>query len=198
MSDFLLELLCEEIPARMQDKASADLARLFAEETAKAGLAIQAEQVWATPRRLALIARGLPAATAAVAEETKGPKTSAPDQAIDGFLRKTGLTRDQLVEPRFTHIQQDEQEIGCRAVDLLLAQIEGRPSPSQSIVPHRLVDGRSRREVVQREGIAILTPEATLLVLPDLRPSEGLHPHSCQAGQLVTSPLPRQHRPPPR
>jgi len=98
MSDFLLELLCEEIPARMQDKASADLARLFAEETAKAGLAIQAEQVWATPRRLALIARGLPAATAAVAEETKGPKTSAPDQAIDGFLRKTGLTRDQLVE----------------------------------------------------------------------------------------------------
>jgi len=47
--------------------------------------------------------------------------------------------RDQLVEPRFTHIQQDEQEIGCRAVDLLLAQIEGRQSPSQSIVPHRLV-----------------------------------------------------------
>lgn len=98
MSDFLLELLCEEIPARMQDKASADLARLFAEEMAKAGLAIQAEQVWATPRRLALIARGLPEATAAVSEETKGPRTTAPDQAVEGFLRKTGLVREQLVE----------------------------------------------------------------------------------------------------
>src|SRR3954451_24975934 len=98
MSDFLLELLCEEIPARMQDKASADLARLFAEETARAGLAIQAEQVWATPRRLGLIARGLPAGTAAGAAETKGPKTPGTGEAIDGFLRKTVLTRDQLFE----------------------------------------------------------------------------------------------------
>jgi glycyl-tRNA synthetase beta chain len=96
--DFLLELLSEEIPARMQEKASADLARLFEAEIAKAGLTAQAVETYATPRRLALIARGLPAATQAVSEETKGPKTSAPPQALEGFLRKTGLTREQLVE----------------------------------------------------------------------------------------------------
>ena len=62
-TDFLLELLSEEIPARMQEKASADLQRLFEAEIAKAGLAAEGIEVYATPRRLALIARGLPAAT---------------------------------------------------------------------------------------------------------------------------------------
>src|SRR3546814_5105518 len=52
--------------------------------------------IWSTPRRLALIARGLPDATAAVSEELKGPRTSAPPQALDGFLRKTGMTQAQL------------------------------------------------------------------------------------------------------
>lgn len=98
MADFLLELLSEEIPARMQEKASADLQRLFDAEIAKAGLTAEEIEVYATPRRLALIARGLPAATEAVSEETKGPKSSAPPQALEGFLRKTGLTREQLVE----------------------------------------------------------------------------------------------------
>ena len=60
MSDFLLELLSEEIPARMQDKARADLARLFEEQLAEAGLKAEAIETYATPRRLALIARGLP------------------------------------------------------------------------------------------------------------------------------------------
>jgi glycyl-tRNA synthetase beta chain len=98
MTDFLLELLSEEIPARMQAKASADLARLFEAELGKAGLAAGGLETYATPRRLALIARNLPAETAAVREETKGPRSSAPPQALEGFLRKTGLTQDQLVE----------------------------------------------------------------------------------------------------
>ena len=98
MSDFLLELLSEEIPARMQAKARGDLARLFGEQLAAAGLAAQAVETYATPRRLALIARGLPAETEAASEELKGPRTSAPPQALEGFLRKTGLARDQLVE----------------------------------------------------------------------------------------------------
>ncbi|QTH22269.1 glycine--tRNA ligase subunit beta [Rhizorhabdus wittichii] len=98
MADFLLELLSEEIPARMQEKASADLARLFTEELAKAGLKPDGITSYVTPRRLALIAHGLPIETAAVSEELKGPKASAPPQALEGFLRKTGLTREQLVE----------------------------------------------------------------------------------------------------
>ncbi len=96
MSDFLLELRCEEIPARMQLKASEDLARLFTEELAKAGLTPAAIESFVTPRRLALIARDLPLETQAVSEEHKGPRTSAPPQALEGFLRKTGLTQDQL------------------------------------------------------------------------------------------------------
>ena len=96
--DFLLELLSEEIPARMQARASADLARLFGEQLAAAGLAAERIETLATPRRLALIARGLAAETAAVREEVKGPRSSAPPQALEGFLRKTGLTHEALVE----------------------------------------------------------------------------------------------------
>src|SRR3954466_4831970 len=98
MPDFLLELLSEEIPARMQAKASADLARLFEAELGKAGLRAGAVETYATPRRLALIARNLPPPTEPVREEVKGPRASAPPQALEGFLRKTGLTREQLEE----------------------------------------------------------------------------------------------------
>lgn len=98
MSDFLLELRCEEIPARMQAGARADLEKLFRKEMDAAGVAVSEVIVWSTPRRLALIARGLPAATAAVSEEVKGPRVGAPPQALEGFLRKTGLTEDQLIE----------------------------------------------------------------------------------------------------
>ncbi len=98
MTDFLLELRSEEIPARMQAKAREDLAKLFTAELAKAGIATGALVTYATPRRLTLIARDLPLETAAVSEEVKGPKTSAPPQALEGFLRKTGLTREQLVD----------------------------------------------------------------------------------------------------
>ncbi|MGN6817540.1 MAG: glycine--tRNA ligase subunit beta, partial [Sphingomonas sp.] len=98
MTDFLLELRSEEIPARMQDKARDDLARLFTAELDKTGLRADAIVTFATPRRLALIARDLPEATEAVSEEIKGPRANAPEQALEGFLRKTGLTRDALVE----------------------------------------------------------------------------------------------------
>ncbi len=97
-ADFLLELRSEEIPARMQAGARADLEKLFRREMQAAGLAVGALTVWSTPRRLTLVAKGLPLATEAVSEETKGPRTSAPEQALEGFLRKTGLARDQLTE----------------------------------------------------------------------------------------------------
>ncbi|MFZ5666492.1 MAG: glycine--tRNA ligase subunit beta [Pseudomonadota bacterium] len=96
MTDFLLELLSEEIPARMQAKARADLEKLFADQLAAAGLKAESLQTFSTPRRLALIARGLPETTEAVSEELKGPPADAPDAAVEGFLRKAGLTRDAL------------------------------------------------------------------------------------------------------
>ncbi|WP_249505276.1 glycine--tRNA ligase subunit beta [Sphingomonas glaciei] len=82
----------------MQARARNDLARMFAEELAKAGLEAEEIETFATPRRLGLIARALPLATAAFSEELKGPRSSAPPQALEGFLRKTGLTQDQLVD----------------------------------------------------------------------------------------------------
>jgi glycyl-tRNA synthetase beta chain len=96
MSDFLLELRSEEIPARMQAGARAELEKLFRREMDAAGVSVGEITVWSTPRRLALIARGLPEATEAVSEEAKGPPEGAPDQAVEGFCRKNGIARDQL------------------------------------------------------------------------------------------------------
>ena len=95
--DFLLELRCEEIPARMQEKARADLAALFEARLKALSLPFEAIESFATPRRLALIVRGVAPETAAMTEERKGPRADAPAPAIEGFLRSTGLTREQLV-----------------------------------------------------------------------------------------------------
>jgi glycyl-tRNA synthetase beta chain len=97
-ADFLLELRCEEIPARMQAGARASLKKMFEAELADAEIRAEAIEVYSTPRRLALIARDLPLGSQARSEEIKGPRTSAPDQAVEGFLRKTGLKREQLEE----------------------------------------------------------------------------------------------------
>ncbi len=96
MADFLLELLSEEIPARMQKGARAELEKLFRREMDASGVAVGDLTVWSTPRRLALIARDLPTETEAVHDEAKGPPEGAPDQAVDGFCRKNGVTRDKL------------------------------------------------------------------------------------------------------
>jgi glycyl-tRNA synthetase beta chain len=96
--DFLLELRSEEIPARMQEKARADLAALFEARLQALNLPFERIESYATPRRLALIVRGVAEMTAAASEERKGPRADAPAQAIEGFLRKTGLAREQLVE----------------------------------------------------------------------------------------------------
>ena len=98
MPQLLLELFSEEIPARMQQGAARDLERMAAERLKAAGLTYEALTTFAGPRRLTLVVEGLPAATPDREEELKGPRTSAPEQALDGFLRKTGLTKDQLSE----------------------------------------------------------------------------------------------------
>ncbi|MDE1466693.1 glycine--tRNA ligase subunit beta [Aurantiacibacter sp. D1-12] len=124
MSDFLLELRCEEIPARMQAGARAELEKLFRREMDASGVAVGELTVWSTPRRLALIARELPEATEAVSEEAKGPPVGAPDQAVDGFCRKNGVTRDDLevrdVKGRETYFA--VKNIPGRAMSDLLAE----------------------------------------------------------------------------
>ncbi|WEK38612.1 MAG: glycine--tRNA ligase subunit beta [Candidatus Brevundimonas colombiensis] len=98
MPQLLLEIFSEEIPARMQQGAARDLERMATERLKAAGLTWDALTTYAGPRRLTLVIDGLPAATPDREEEVKGPKASAPPQALEGFLRKTGLSREQLVE----------------------------------------------------------------------------------------------------
>jgi glycyl-tRNA synthetase beta chain len=98
MPQFLLELFSEEIPARMQSQAARDLARLAEERLKAAGLAYDSLKTYAGPRRLTLVIEGLPAAQEDRSEEVKGPRANAPEQALQGFLRKTGLTRKDLFE----------------------------------------------------------------------------------------------------
>lgn len=96
MPDLLIELFSEEIPARMQDKAASDLQKLITDGLVEAGLTYKAAAAFSTPRRLTLSVEDLLAASKPQREERKGPKVGAPDQAIDGFLRGAGLTRDDL------------------------------------------------------------------------------------------------------
>ncbi|WP_225768677.1 glycine--tRNA ligase subunit beta [Inquilinus sp. Marseille-Q2685] len=95
MAEFLLELFSEEIPARMQARAAEDLKTLVTYALKAAGLTFDRAEAFVTPRRLALVVDGLPAARPDVVEERKGPKVDAPQQAIDGFLKSTGLTLDR-------------------------------------------------------------------------------------------------------
>lgn len=96
MPDLLLELLSEEIPARMQPRARADLQKLVTDGLVEAGLTYSAAQAFSTPRRLALAVQGLSARSRDVREERKGPRVDAPEAAVEGFLRATGLARDAL------------------------------------------------------------------------------------------------------
>ena len=98
MPQLLIELFSEEIPARMQAQAAKDFERLAREKLAAEGLLPEALTTFAGPRRLTLVAEGLAASQPDRHEEVKGPRTNAPEQALDGFLRKNGLTKDQLTE----------------------------------------------------------------------------------------------------
>ncbi len=98
MADLLLELFSEEIPARMQARAAEDLKKLVTNRLVEAGLTYASAASFATPRRLCLTVEGLSAESPNTREERKGPRADAPAKALEGFLRSTGLTRDQLQE----------------------------------------------------------------------------------------------------
>src|SRR5882724_3080433 len=102
MAELLLELLSEEIPARMQARAADDLKRLVSDGLKAAGLAFGDARAFVTPRRLALVVEGLPTARADGSEEKRGPRVGAPEQAIQGFLKGAGLASLDQAEKRDT------------------------------------------------------------------------------------------------
>ncbi|MBN9263176.1 MAG: glycine--tRNA ligase subunit beta, partial [Hyphomicrobium sp.] len=91
MSELLLELFSEEIPARMQVRAAEDLKRLVLEGLKATGIAVGNAMSFSTPRRLTLVVEGVAARSPAISEERKGPRVSAPEAALAGFLKSAGL-----------------------------------------------------------------------------------------------------------
>ncbi len=96
MADLLLEIFSEEIPARMQKRAAADLKKLVTDGMVEAGITYESAAAFATPRRLCLSVVGVLEESPTLREERKGPRVDAPERAIEGFLRGAGLTLDDL------------------------------------------------------------------------------------------------------
>ena len=162
MSDFLLELRCEEIPARMQAGARADLEKLFRAQMSAAGVNVGQLTVWSTPRRLALIAHDLPTATEAVREETKGPRSSAPPQALEGFLRKTGLTVDQLEDRDgvfFAVVEKPGRAVKAVLAEAIPAIVRAFPWPKSMRWGAASISTESTRWVRPLSGIVALFGE---------------------------------------
>ena len=123
MAELLLELFSEEIPARMQQRARADLARLLGEGLEKAGLTFKSLRTFATPRRLVAVVEGLPARSPDVRDERKGPRVDAPEAAIQGFLKSAGLKSVAQAERR-------EDKKG----DFYVAIVEKKGRPTAEVV----------------------------------------------------------------
>ena len=128
MAELLLELFSEEIPARMQSKAAEDLKSIITNALVEAGLTYEGAQVHATPRRLVLSVEGLNAKAADTSEERKGPRIDAPQPAIDGFLKSTGLRLDQLT------IQEDKK--GKSYIAIIKKSGRAATDVIAEIVPH--------------------------------------------------------------
>ena len=123
MPQLLLELFSEEIPARMQAGAARDLERMAAERLKAVGLTYESLATYAGPRRLTLVVEGLPVATPGRSEEVRGPRASAPEQALEGFLRKTEMTRADLTErDGFFHVV--IRQPGQQTPDLIADMVE--------------------------------------------------------------------------
>ncbi|GIS12773.1 MAG: glycine--tRNA ligase beta subunit [Alphaproteobacteria bacterium] len=122
MADLLIEIICEEIPARMQARAAADLERLITGKLGEAGLKHGAARHFVAPRHLALYVEGLAERQEDLSEERRGPRADAPEQAIAGFLKSTGLSREQLTEedtPKGRFLFARIEKSGVATADLL-------------------------------------------------------------------------------
>ncbi|MDE2790365.1 MAG: glycine--tRNA ligase subunit beta [Paracoccaceae bacterium] len=137
MPELLLEVLSEEIPARMQRRAARDLEQRVSDALSAAGLEFTESVAYATPRRLCLRVAGLSAASGATREERRGPRADAPEAAVEGFLRSTGLERENL------EVREDRKGKGGRKaepVKVLYAVVE-KPGRAASDIAADVIPG---------------------------------------------------------
>jgi glycyl-tRNA synthetase beta chain len=132
MAEFLLEIFSEEIPSRMQRRAAEDLKGLITEGLKASSLAFGRAEAFVTPRRLTLVVDGLPVAQPDVAEERKGPRVGAPEQAMQGFLRSVGMTLDQL------------EQRDVKGTPFWFAVIQRRGRPTTEILRELIGDALAR------------------------------------------------------
>ncbi|MEO8242996.1 MAG: glycine--tRNA ligase subunit beta, partial [bacterium] len=125
MPDLLIELFSEEIPARMQARAREDLRSLVTNGLVEAGLTYASAGSFSTPRRLVLVLEGLTSESRAVREERKGPRVDAPAAALQGFLRSTGLTQEQLEvrDDKKTQVFYAVVEKPGRSAEVIIAEV---------------------------------------------------------------------------
>jgi glycyl-tRNA synthetase beta chain len=169
MPDLLIELFSEEIPARMQGRAADDLKKLVTDGLVSAGLTYVSAGAFSTPRRLTLAVEGLDAASRPVREERKGPRTDAPAQAIEGFLRSTGLTLDQLekrddkkAQVYFAVIEKPGRAAADIVAEVLEGVIRNFPWPKSM----RWGNGTLRWVRPLHSILCLLTDEAGATVVP--------------------------------
>ncbi|MGI9381498.1 MAG: glycine--tRNA ligase subunit beta [Methyloligellaceae bacterium] len=92
MSNLLLELFSEEMPAGMQVRATLDLEKLLCDALSRVGLTHGTVETFVTPRRLTIAIADIPDKSPDISEERKGPRVGAPEKAIAGFLKSVGLS----------------------------------------------------------------------------------------------------------
>ncbi len=169
MPDLLIELFSEEIPARMQKRASEDLKKLVTDGLVEAGLTYAGAAAFATPRRLTLSVEGLTGESKAVREERRGPKVGAPDKAIEGFLRGAGVAREDLEvrddkkgQVYFAVVEKPGRKAADIVAELLEATIRNFPWPKSM----RWGDGPLKWVRPLHSILCILCDEAGAEVVP--------------------------------
>ncbi len=186
MPELLLEILSEEIPARMQARAAEDLRRLVVEGLEKAGLEGAGAETYAAPRRLVLVVEGIPATQPDLREERRGPRNDAPDRAIQGFLGSVGLDSIDQCEAR-------ETPKGT----FLFAVIERKGMAGADVLPGILTDAiaklpwpKSMRWAAT--GFRWVRPLHSVLAIFDGKPLAGAI--DLQGGSLAMTDTTRGHR----
>ena len=189
MPDLLIELFSEEIPARMQSRAAQDLRKLVTNGLVEAGLTYAHAGAFSTPRRLAVVVEGLLPQSPTVREERKGPRTDAPDKALEGFLRSVGLSKDQL-EARddkkgqvwFAVVQRPGRPAADIAAEVLDAAIRNFPWPKSM----RWGTGSLRWVRPLHSILCILSDESGHSIVP--LTLEGLHAADTTEGHRFMAP----------
>ncbi|MCE8507688.1 glycine--tRNA ligase subunit beta [Ruegeria pomeroyi] len=189
MPDLLIELFSEEIPARMQARAGEDLKKRITDGLVEAGLTYAHAAALSTPRRLTLAVEGLLDASPTLREERKGPKVGAPEQAVEGFLRGAGITRDQLEEretPKgaiwFATIEKPGRPAAAIVAEVLENAIRNFPWPKSM----RWGAGSLRWVRPLQSILCILTTEAGAEVVPlDI---DGIQAGDSTAGHRFMAP----------